>query len=376
MITAPEYGSGKSTVLRFIHQFAKDALPTVGLTPAALFRVADRYQITFLFDEVDRFFKNNFDDMAGLIDAGNVKATGFVLRNDPNAQTKDLDQVAFRTFGFKAFCGVQSKDIAKSITERSIVIEIRPKTRDQITKKITQFDKQIFQSCRDRMARFARDYGEMIQARTDDLSEKNELPRVLDSRGVDTWSVLFAIAGFIDEEQHNRALTEKLERICVMINSRSKTITDQRQLLIDLRAKLEEYQQMYSGTPTVTRAWLYEQLRADKSMIWGDYDGRHNGISTQKINGVLRAYDIESTRDRFYNPDTRKESKTDGWQVADLMQRLTEEINRGQNAGGADPEPTEDAQGMEIMTEEPWDQEIPPCSEEEPYEYPPEDEPF
>ncbi|MEZ5544759.1 MAG: hypothetical protein R3F10_06175 [Lysobacteraceae bacterium] len=69
MITAPEKGCGKTVLLSAIGRLVKKPLSTSNISPAALFRAVDAWQLTLIIDEADAFLKEN-EELGGILNSG------------------------------------------------------------------------------------------------------------------------------------------------------------------------------------------------------------------------------------------------------------------------------------------------------------------
>jgi putative DNA primase/helicase len=77
-IVSPTKGCGKTTVLRVLNYIARRPKRTGSISPAALFRVIEKFQPTILLDETEKYIENGSDNHA-LLNEGHCKG-GTVTR--------------------------------------------------------------------------------------------------------------------------------------------------------------------------------------------------------------------------------------------------------------------------------------------------------
>jgi hypothetical protein len=83
-ITSPEKRSGKTTLLDVISPLVQRALPTVSISPAAMYRTVEIARPTLLIDEADNIFGQNGqsgqnDELRGILNSGHRRG-GQVVR--------------------------------------------------------------------------------------------------------------------------------------------------------------------------------------------------------------------------------------------------------------------------------------------------------
>ncbi len=77
LISSPEKRCGKTTLLEFIEAMCRSAVLASNVTSAVLFRLVDAYRPTLLFDEADRWLKDD-DQLVAIVDAGHTRRSAFV----------------------------------------------------------------------------------------------------------------------------------------------------------------------------------------------------------------------------------------------------------------------------------------------------------
>ena len=100
--TSPEPDCGKSTSLSIIQLLVLSAVPSVNISPAAMFRTIERHRPTLLVDEADTLLADN-EELRAVLNSGHSRSSAFVLRcegDDPEP----------RLFGTWAAVATAAKD--------------------------------------------------------------------------------------------------------------------------------------------------------------------------------------------------------------------------------------------------------------------------
>ncbi len=184
VITAPEKRCGKSQMLFVLGRLVKNPQMASSISPAALFRVIDKWEPTLLLDEADAFMRDN-EELRGLINCGHTRDSAFVVRvvGDTHEPTK------FNAWSAKAISGIGH--LAETIMDRSVVLELRRKMPHENVDRIRHAEPDYFTVLASKLARFADDYREVIR------KSRPSLPDALNDRAQDNWEPLLAIADSI-----------------------------------------------------------------------------------------------------------------------------------------------------------------------------------
>lgn len=180
-ITSPEKRCGKSTLLLVIESMVFKPLLASNITGSALFRSIELWMPTLLIDETDAFL-NDKEELRGILNAGHYRRTAFVIRTvgDNHEPRK------FMTWCAKVLCGIGK--IAHTLTDRSIVIELRRKLAHEQVENIHLADESEFAVIRQKLKRWSDDTFEQYRAlrplRIDGIND----------RAIDNWQPLQAIA--------------------------------------------------------------------------------------------------------------------------------------------------------------------------------------
>jgi len=89
VVNSPTKRSGKTLLLEVISYLLVKRLFASNITPAALFRVVDKYTPCLLIDEADTFLTKN-DELRGIINASHRKPSAFVLRTVGDEHETDV----------------------------------------------------------------------------------------------------------------------------------------------------------------------------------------------------------------------------------------------------------------------------------------------
>lgn len=184
VFTSPTKRSGKTTALELTRRLSNKAIMASSISPAALFRIVERFKPTLLLDEADSVFHNN-EDLRTLINASYTKSTATVFR----VQGDDFEPVAFSTFCPKALALIGR--LPDTLADRSISVPLRRKLPNETTERL-RADKDLgFTELRAMLARWTADNRENI------ISIDPQIPVELNDRQADCWREIFRIADAI-----------------------------------------------------------------------------------------------------------------------------------------------------------------------------------
>jgi putative DNA primase/helicase len=179
-IQSPQKRCGKSTLLILLRKLCRRALLVGNLSPAALFRVVEKYSPTLLLDEADAWAKEN-EELRGLLNCGHTRDTAHVLRVEGEA----LEPRAFNVFCPKALAGIGT--LPDTIEDRSGIVQLRRRRPDEQVDKLRQ-DRLALDHLRALALRWANDHAADIREADPDVPEE------LNDRAADNWRPLLAIA--------------------------------------------------------------------------------------------------------------------------------------------------------------------------------------
>lgn len=197
-VTSPEPRCGKSTLGELVKEMSARPLYASNITPAALFRAVEKWKPTLLIDETDAFL-NEKEELRGIINAGHYRSTAYVIRVVGEA----LEPKQFSTWGAKALIGIGK--IAHTLTDRSIVIELRRKLETERVEKLRHAEPDLLENIQRKLTRWA----------DDEMSHYKALRpapiEAIHDRAADNWEPLMAVALIAGGEWparcHHAALT-------------------------------------------------------------------------------------------------------------------------------------------------------------------------
>lgn len=172
---------GKTTALSILTQLVPMALPTVNMTPAALFRIVEKHQPSLMIDEADTFMEGN-EEMRGILNSGHTRDTAYVWRCHPET----LEPEAFSTWCPMAIAKIGG--LPATLETRSIIIPMRQKSKHEHVERLLPSEFVSADALKSKAMRWATDHEETLSDREVDL------PEALGSRAGDNWRPLLAIA--------------------------------------------------------------------------------------------------------------------------------------------------------------------------------------
>jgi hypothetical protein len=182
-ITSPTKRSGKTRLLRVIAYLATRPIALSNISPAALYRVIEKYRPMLFIDEADTFVVGN-DDLKGLLNGGydldtaNTIRCGEDERREPRLYSLWCPQV---------IAGIGK--LADTTSDRSFVIELKRKLKNETVKPLRRSDTEPLKILARKAARWVKDNLERIAAITNP-----SMPPEIDDRFADAWSLSMAIA--------------------------------------------------------------------------------------------------------------------------------------------------------------------------------------
>jgi hypothetical protein len=221
-ITSPILRCGKTTLLDVISCMAQRSLLTSNVSPAALFRVIEKYQPCILIDEGDTFLDLS-EELRGVLNGGHRKGQG-VLR----IVGDDLEPKLFKTF---SACAIALIGLPPAtVTDRSIMVELHRKRPGDKTTPFRLDRIEPLKTLARQAARWVRDNAIEIGA------TEAELPPEIYNRAADNWRIMKKIAivagdpwpGYIDSAARAAA-----------------TIGEDQELLVALLAHIRDIEFVY-----------------------------------------------------------------------------------------------------------------------------------
>lgn len=188
-VYSPQKRCGKSTLMEVLDTLTSNSLMASNVSPAVIYRIIEGYQPTLLLDEADTWLvgRNANDEMRGILNSGHTKTTARVLRCDGDKS----EPKAFSTWA-PMVIGMIGKP-PSTIVDRSIMLPMRRKLKDETIAKLPVNYKEICINLRRALLRWANDNVEAIK------SIQLTPPQLTNDRAMDNWTSLLILAQHIGE---------------------------------------------------------------------------------------------------------------------------------------------------------------------------------
>jgi putative DNA primase/helicase len=270
-ITAPLKRCGKTILLRLIGKLCAKPLMTSNISASALFRSIEKWHPTLLIDEADTFLKDN-EDIRGILNAGH-STDGYVLRTTGD----DHEPTPFYVFGAKAIAGIGH--LPDTLKDRSILLELRRKRKDEQRQRLRYADQSQFLEIRQKLARWSGDHMEVLRV------ARPELPDALNDRAQDNWEPLFAIADCLGSHWSQTARHAALS--ISGIEEEAPSIKEQ--FLADIKKCFKA--QGVTRIPTVN---LLKHLCSDVESPWVEWGFNKTPMTPRQLSKLLGNFGIKS----------------------------------------------------------------------------------
>ena len=210
-----EAGSGKSTVIDIVKEFAFNGLLNVGSTPAVVYRTIENNGSTLFLDE----FENMTGEDKGLILT--ILNQGFKVGAEVSrCSANNYEPETFSAFSPKLFAGIT--DIDNVLLTRCIKINMK---RANDISKIEEFQlhliKNQIEKAVNKLHIFGLKYGDKIRTIYQD-KKLLVFPKEYTPREKDLWKPLYAIAKIVDEETGEHTMNSILEYAKVLRDELNK----------------------------------------------------------------------------------------------------------------------------------------------------------
>lgn len=275
MINAPEKGCGKTQLLTVLSKLAPRAAQSSGISPAALYRMIEKYRPTLFVDEIETVLKDN-EDLRGLLNAGHTRDSAFIWRSV--AAGDDFEPKRFSVWGMKAIAGINAVKLAETVTSRAIVFELRRKKTDECVDRLRYADPGLFEGLAAKLARFAADYADEVR------QARPVLPDELSDREQDNIEPLLQIATVAGAHWPDTAIKAALKIFKSSQNNQSTA----NELLADIQEIFE-----MKRANKISTADLIGALIEDDEKSWATYN-RGKPLSPKQLANKLKDYGIRS----------------------------------------------------------------------------------
>ncbi len=279
-LRSPEKRCGKTLTLQLLSALVPKPLPASNITPSALFRAVDKWHPTLLVDEADTFIRRN-DELAGILNSGHTKASAWVVRTVQIGD--DFEPRRFSTWAAKGIALIGN--LKDTLQDRSIVISMRRKTREEKVERLRLDRVEEFETLRRKVARWVADYFDKM------TNADPKVPRSLNDREQDNWRPLLAIADLAGCKWPARA-RQAAETLSGYSDADDGSIKVQ--LLQDIHDAFEE-----AGYPKAMKTVdLLSVLHEAEDRPWCEWK-KGKPMSPHSLATQLRPYGIKPTQIRF-----------------------------------------------------------------------------
>jgi hypothetical protein len=192
-ISAPDESSGKTTLLKWANRLVCRPITTGNITPAALFRLIEKYKGTVLIDEMDTFL-NPDSELYGILNSGHEKEMAHATRT----VGENHDPRRFTTWCPRAYAMIGLPK--RTLLSRSLAIRLLRKSKDVDLVPLPKLRRMgpEWERLRSQCARWVSDNSKALQESNVDVSD-------LANRAADNWEPLFAIASLAGESWLQKA---------------------------------------------------------------------------------------------------------------------------------------------------------------------------
>jgi putative DNA primase/helicase len=287
-INSPVMRCGKSTLVELLKWLARRTLACSNISPAAVFRTIDLAKPTLLVDEFDSFGGLS-EELRNILNSGHKRSSAFVIR----VVGDDLEPRKFSTFA--AIATAMIGRLPATLYDRSIQIHMRRKLRAEKVERLDEPRKRNFEQLQELARRIAR----WTQDNRDRITQTvSAIPGALDSREVDNWRPLLAIADVVGSGWPELARTAAVEL------SGADAAADETLgvlLLGDLRDLFEavkpwtvvaEGKGQTKDVKRLSSVAICKSLHEMEERPWPEYGRAHKPISQAQLARLLRPFGI------------------------------------------------------------------------------------
>lgn len=269
IISAPEKRCGKSLFLDLLENLVYRPVKADHITPAVLFRMVELYHPTILVDEIDTFL-NKDTELIATFNSG-VKANGQVWRCDG----KEKIPRSFSTFSPKAVAGIGLPP--DTILDRGIPFYLRRKGIEDEKEFLSSVRPNHWQRIQRQLARIVVEFDDELPDLLPQI--RDEMPRQLNDRQRDCWSTMLAISKLAGKDW-----LEQAKNAAIKIHGADEKLSDNVQLLFDVRYKLESH-----NSHVCSSKQLLKYLLEDEELCWSD-----SKLTQHQLTKKLKNFQIKS----------------------------------------------------------------------------------
>lgn len=278
-ILSPVKGCGKTRLMEVLMPMSYQPFPALNTTVAVLFRIMEDDRKTIFHDEVDTVFGVQNRSVSEATEQIRAFYNGGFSRDFPVwrmvGQGKKMVPVPFDAFSMAALAS-KTHDLPDTIQDRSIVIRMRKRGKDEPVDEFRTRDKR-------KLEKLGLALTEWTEANRSALESARPISRLTD-RAADVWEPLLAVAdvaggGWPEGAREAAYGIARSERDVQPDDDGARVLRDIKRL-------------WPRGRDRWATREMVEALRTDSESDWGRYD-YGKGISDVQLSKLLRPYDIK-----------------------------------------------------------------------------------
>jgi hypothetical protein len=276
---------GKSTLLELAARLVYRPKMLLNTSVAFLFRRIEEEGCTVFFDELDSQLRGEqFWAVSNILNAGFKR--GQVVGRMEKRGDGTLEPKEYRVFGAKALGGIGRRTLADSTASRTIRIDLRRASPDELTRIARRSDSELDALCapyRQRIARWATDHVEQLG------HHRSAIPPELSGRPADITAILLAIADLAGGDWPRLARAA----LATLYGGAAESANVRVALLHDLRALFIE-----RGTDFVGSTEACTWLKAQEAAPWAEFGRSGHGLTPKALADLLGDFDIRPEKHR------------------------------------------------------------------------------
>ena len=316
-VWSPEKRCGKTTLLSMLKSLVNNGLLASNISPAAVYRVVEKFKPTLLTDEADTFFKNN-EELRGIYNSGHTKDGANVIK--VNKESMDVEE--FSTWAPKAIAMIGKPQ--DTILDRSIIVKMSRKKRGESAekKKLTHY--MDCMHIRQKAMRWAADNIEKLKRINPDV------PDLGNDRMTDNWTPLCAIAENIGSDTPE----ETQKAMLLLSGGHIDTDSIGGMLIEDIKATFDE-----KGDDRLSSEDIVAALIEMEHRPWPEWGKSNKGITKTSLANQLKKFDIKPKKLRIgssvrgYEKEQFKDAFSRYVPETPIQSGTTEQIPKNSNIG-------------------------------------------
>ena len=319
MISAPERGSGKTTVMGLLSWMVPRPYPVSDASAAAIYRSIASDRPTLLFDEAQHFLKRRPEDpVRGILLASFTRRFAFVHR----CEGQDNVVRCFDVYAPKVMNGRNLVGIDDMLTSRSVVIAM-----SRALKRLPEFREDrdpVGDTLRRKLARWRDDHMDSLRNADPDVGDD------LIHRSAQVWRPMFAVA-----DAAGGSWPALIRNAAQALTKAAEKVSTGDSLGVELLADCKQVFKDADNPDWMPSEKLDTELNAMVERPWATLtNGKH--MTSQKRGRLLKPYGIRTRKHQGVNAYDKASFETQ-WKIYLPETQDSEPENRkiGGNAGGS-----------------------------------------